>query len=457
MKYRPAAFILSLYSLFFISAPAQPPYAQEDVFHTANQLQRPILLVFSGSDWCLPCQWLEKRIFSDSSFRDFAEKNLVILKADFPQKKKLSAEQTIINEKLAEEFNPEGIFPRLLLLSPAKSILSLLEFTNYTPEKFINQIKTLLDTGIPLSEYKAKAKLMGSAFEFIVTAAHPSEADEWLADCIAEVQRIEKRLTEFSEDSETALINKNAGKEPVEVSAETWNLLQRSIRISQLTGGAFDISSGVLKKLYRFKNEQFDFPASETINTALQKTGYKKIILLPGNRVQLEVPGMHIGFGAIGKGYAADKVRKLMETRGVKGGVINASGDLTAWGNRSNGEAWKSGIAHPDHKEQIMLWLPLHGASIATSGNYEQYFEWNGKRFSHNIDPKTGMPVKAVKSVSVISPSAELSDALATAVSIMGPDAGLHMINQLPQTHCIIIDEKNKLHASSSIHVSITA
>ncbi len=166
---------------------------------------------------------------------------------------------------------------------------------------------------------------------------------------------------------------------------------------------------------------------------------------------------MHIGFGAIGKGYAADKVKKMMEEKAVESGVINASGDLTAWGKQPDGSSWKAGIGHPDKSEKVMLWLPLNGASIATSGDYEQFFMLNGTRYSHNIDPKTGLPVRGIKSVSVISPAAELSDALATAVTVMGVNAGLHMINQLPETHCIIVDDKNKLHSSKNININITA
>ena len=457
MRYKAAAITLSIIIFCNSFTFGQQSGNQKDAFYTAKQMHRTVLLIFSGSDWCLPCQWLEKKIFSDSSFRFFVDNNLVLIKADFPQKKKLSPEQTAINEKLAEEFNPDGIFPLLLLLKPEKTVLTLLEYENYLPEDFINQIKEALQSNGMLKEYGTRAKLMGSAFEFKVTARNPALGNELLQDCITEVQRIEKLLTEFSDDSETAHVNNNAGKKAVEVSDETYSLLQRSINISIMTQGAFDITSGILKKLYDFKKKEIEIPSDEVVAEALQKTGFKKIKLFPDNKVFLEKEGMHIGFGAIGKGYAADKVRKLMEDKGVESGVINASGDLTAWGKRHDGEPWKAGIAHPDKNSEAILWFPLNGSSIATSGDYEHFFLLNGIRYSHNIDPKTGFPVRGIKSVSVISPAAELSDALATAVTIMGIDAGLHMINQLPQTHCIIVDDKNKLYSSEKIDINITA
>jgi len=181
-----------------------------------------------------------------------------------------------------------------------------------------------------MKEYKANAKLMGSTFEFILCAEHDHSASRLLNQCIGEVRRIETLLTEFSMDSETAVINAAAGAEPVTVSAETYQLIERCRNISALTGGAFDISSGLLKKLYPFRQADFALPSAREIREAVKRTGYRKIQLCGNNRVQLGITGMHIAFGAIGKGYAADRVKSLMLREGVECGVINASGDLTA-------------------------------------------------------------------------------------------------------------------------------
>jgi thiamine biosynthesis lipoprotein len=139
-----AAFTLFLFIIFGYAVYSQSLNSQQELFNSAQKKQFPVLLIFSGSVWCLPCQWLEKRIFSDSSFQDFARHNLMIIKADFPQRKKLSSEQILANQKLAEEFNPEGEFPRFLLIKHERTVLTLLVYENYSPEDFFQQIKEAL-------------------------------------------------------------------------------------------------------------------------------------------------------------------------------------------------------------------------------------------------------------------------------------------------------------------------
>ena len=305
----------------------------------------------------------------------------------------------------------------------------------------------------PLTEHRKQARLMGSAFEF-VTVTDAVDPEDHIDTAIAEVRRMEALLTEFSDTSQTALLNRAAGIHAVEVDPEVYAMLHRSREIARLTQGAFDITAGVLKKLYDFRNKPATLPPRAAIDAALQRVGWDKIVLTPPGQVYLSELGMHIGFGAIGKGYAADKVKSVLQQQGVRSGVINASGDLTAWGTRPDGTPWRVGIADPTAPERVLAWIPVHQASVATSGNYEQYFDLEGVRYSHNIDPKTGLPVRGIKSATVVSPSAELSDALATAVTVMGPSVGLHFIDQLPNTHCLIIDDQNRLHTSR--HLSIT-
>jgi thiamine biosynthesis lipoprotein len=310
-----------------------------------------------------------------------------------------------------------------------------------------------MNSTLVLNEFRRKTRLMGSAFEFIVTDDSVT-GDAIIDQAINEVKRIEFLLTEFSDSSVTSAINKTAWQSPISIDAEVYEILARCKAISKITQGAFDITSGVLKKLYNFKGADFKMPDEVTINDALKKVGSEKIELLDSNRVHLKARGMHIAFGAIGKGYAADRVKKILMKKNVPGGVINASGDLTVWGTRPDGSPWKVGIADPNDPARTIAWIPMKDSSIATSGNYEQFFEHNGKRYSHNIDPLSGKPVSGIKSVSVVSPSAELSDALATAVNIMGVDVGLHFIEQLPATHCLIIDDRDKIFTSRHLRIS---
>jgi len=162
---------------------------------------------------------------------------------------------------------------------------------------------------------------------------------------------------------------------------------------------------------------------------------------------------MRISLAAIGKGYAADCVRKLWLNNGIEHGVINASGDLTSMGKRANGQAWQVGIADPENRKKVLFYLPIDNIAVATSGDAEQFFIHKNKRYSHNINPTTGLPVIGLKSISVFSPSAELSDALATAVYIKGIEQGIHFINQLPHTHCLLIDNNNKIYTSKNLNI----
>jgi len=303
-----------------------------------------------------------------------------------------------------------------------------------------------------MDEFRLVERLMGSAFELIVKDSDQARAEMLLTEGRNEIKRLENLLTEFDKSSFTSLINENAGIKPVQVDGEVYQLIQRCIGLSNLTQGSFDISVGPLKKLYNFKNEQFVFPDKNAVKRTLSTVGFQHISLLPDNQVFLKKKGMYISFAAIGKGYAADKVKKLWLEKGVENGVINASGDLTVIGKKTEERPWQIGIANPDHTDDVLCFLPIENASIATSGDYEQFFMRGGKRYAHSLDPRTGKPISGIKSVTVVSPSAELCDALATAVFVMGIEVGLHFINQLPLTHCLIINDKNEVFHSRNLN-----
>lgn len=303
-----------------------------------------------------------------------------------------------------------------------------------------------------MKSYSVREKLMGSAFELLIVHPDAREAEELLRQGIEEITRIEKLLSEFLPEAETTKINHHSSKEPLVIDEECYKLIERSKAISGLTRGCFDISVGPLKKLYNFKNIENEFPSEEAIQNTLKQVGYQKINLkAKDHAIQLNQPGMSISFAAIGKGYASDRVKQLWQDAGVASGYINASGDLNAFGRKADGTSWTVGIANPNHKDDMLLYVPVEEASVATSGDYEQYFLYNGKRYSHNINPHTGYPLTGIKSVSVFSPSAELSDALATAVYVMGTKQGVEFVNQLPQTHAIIIDDQDKMFLSKNL------
>lgn len=306
-----------------------------------------------------------------------------------------------------------------------------------------------------LREFKRPQKLMGNAFEITVVDDNETWANLHIDAAIEEIRRIERLLTTFNEESQTNLINRNAGIQPVKVDAEIFDLIERSIRISKITDGYFDISyGGIDKSFWNFDREMTQLPNPELIKSHLKLINYQNIILDSFNQsVFLKEKGMRIGFGGIGKGYAAEMAKRILQQRGVVSGIVNASGDLTTWGNQANGKPWTVGIADPDNSKQPFSYMNITDMAVATSGNYEKFVVINGKKYSHTINPKTGMPVSGVKSVTIFCPNAEIADAMATPVSIMGIDAALNMVNQINHLECVIIDDNNKIYSSQNINL----
>jgi len=296
-------------------------------------------------------------------------------------------------------------------------------------------------------------KLMGNHFEISAVAEDEAWAHERIDAAVLEIQRIEKLLTTFSDTSETSVINQNAGIEPVVVSRETFNLIERSIRLSGITQGAFDITYGsVDKRLWNFDTAMKELPSAEVAKKMVRLINYRNIILdKEKGTVFLKEKGMRIGFGGIGKGYAAERAKQVMKEMGVESGIVNASGDLAVWGYQPDGSEWTIGIINPNVANQIFSYMKVTNMAVATSGNYEKYILVNGKKYSHTIDPRTGLPVTGIKSVTIIAPNAELADAMATPVMIMGIQAGMHMINQIHNIEAILIDDNDKIYSSNNI------
>lgn len=296
-------------------------------------------------------------------------------------------------------------------------------------------------------------KLMGNRFEITIVNEDKKWAEDRIEDAVAEIRRIEKLFTTFNEESQTSLINRNAGICPVKVDREMLDLIRRSKKISDVTQGAFDISYGSIDKwLWNFDTTMTSLPDPELAKQAVHLINYQNVILDEArSTVFLKEKGMRIGFGGIGKGYAAEKAKIILQEKGVKSGIVNAAGDLTAWGKQPNGEDWTIGIADPDAARHPFSYFSISDMAVATSGNYEKYIMIDGKKYSHTIDPKTGLPVRGIKSVTIICPNAEIADAMATPVMIMGIEVGLDMVNQVKGLGCIIIDDTNTIHTSENI------
>ncbi|MFZ1748574.1 MAG: FAD:protein FMN transferase [Saprospiraceae bacterium] len=293
--------------------------------------------------------------------------------------------------------------------------------------------------------------------QFVFTAVHESldVCKQSVHEGINEVKRIEALLTTFSDDSVTAKINRYAGIKPVIVPEEVFQLIERSKKISDITQGAFDITYGsVDKKLWNFDTSMISLPDPIAAKRNVKLVNYNNIEMDRSVfSVMLKQKGMRIGFGGIGKGYAAEMAKNKLLSFGIKDGVVNAAGDLTAWGNQPDDAPWTVGIADPDHKNQLFSSFVISDRGVATSGDYEKYVVIDGIKYSHTIDPKTGMPAKGMKSVTVFCPNAELADALTTPMIILGVDAGLYMINQLKGVEAVLIDSDNKIYHSKNINI----
>ncbi|HIP47574.1 MAG TPA: FAD:protein FMN transferase [Lutibacter sp.] len=293
---------------------------------------------------------------------------------------------------------------------------------------------------------------MGTRFEISVVAKNETKGNLYIETAIHEIDRIEKLISSWDSNSQTSLINRNAGIEPVIIDLELLELIERSIQISKITNGAFDITYASMDRIWKFDGSMKEMPTEEAIRNSVSKIGYKNILINHDKKtVFLKSKGMKIGFGGIGKGYAADKAKELLVDMGVTSGIINASGDMNAWGHQADGTNWLVGITNPLNTQKVFSWLPINNQSVVTSGDYEKYVEFNGKRYAHIINPRTGYPTTGIKSVTIFASKAELADALATSVFVMGLDNGLDFINQIKGIEAIIVDDANNFHKTKNI------
>jgi len=305
-----------------------------------------------------------------------------------------------------------------------------------------------------LTVFSRTVKLMGDRFEISVVGTDPIWADERIDNAITEINRVEKLLSAFSDDSIINQINRNAGIQPVKVSREIFNLIDRSLQISELTYGAFDITYySPDKNSYNTtstSNKHNTLTAPYTISCA----GYKSVVLdAKATTVFLKEKDMRIGFGANSKGYAADRAKYILQMDGVSNGVINAGGDLLTWGLQPNFEPWTIATADPTQTMQPYANANISNMAIATSVNTDKYATINSKT-ANKVNTKNGFIISEIKSVSILSPSAEFADAMASPIMSIGLNNGLYLINQLNQMGCVIIDDGGRVYTSKDIQLA---
>jgi len=290
---------------------------------------------------------------------------------------------------------------------------------------------------------------MGSSFRITVVVLDAEIGFINIDEAAEEIKRIEAIISPLIETSETSLINKNAGIKPIKVSNEFFKLVEKAIHYSKISNGSFDITQAVLDKVWRFDGTMKYLPIHSEVEELLPKINYKKIILDKDKRtVFLKEKGMKINFNAMAKGYAIDNVKKLLISKEVRAGMINASGDITSWGTRVSGKKWMFGLKDVTNKEKKYIWHSLIESSASTSNLLDKYVENNTIKHSHILNPKTGYPVEGIYKVTVFSKTAELSDVYATLIFVLGIEKGLELIDNTLATKAIIIDANNREYKS---------
>jgi len=321
-----------------------------------------------------------------------------------------------------------------------KVILFILFFISYT--SFGQQV------------YKRKLAMLGSPFEINVVALDSIQGNSYIDLAVGEVKRIENEISDWIPTTPISEVSRNAGIKPVKVPLEVFELVQRAIKISELTSGAFDISYASMDRIWKFDGSMKVMPTPEAIKKSVEKIGYKNIVLDKKEQtIFLKLEGMKLGLGGIGQGYIADKIKELLLSKGCTSGLVNVSGDIFAWGKQPNGKPWTVGIVNPLNKNKVFATFPLENSAVETSGSYEKFVVFDGKRYSHIIDPRTGYPAMGIVSVSVFAKQTEIADALATGIFVLGVEVGLDLVNQLKGIECIIVDDKGKIFTSKGIDI----
>lgn len=287
------------------------------------------------------------------------------------------------------------------------------------------------------THYRGKA--MGSDLEIEVFGDTQARCDRAVADALAEIDRLDRMMTDWKPESPLMDINRAAGERPVPTTPELFFLIDRSKRVSELTEGAFDISFAGAGKLWNWRAQDPQIPDAATVKASIATVGWKGILLdAKDQSVFLSKPGMRIGLGAIAPGYAGDRAIEKIRALGIRDACVNLSGDLMAIGKKA-GEPWKVGITHPRRKGETIAVLPVSNAAVSTSGDYERYFEKDGKRYCHIIDPRTGYPADRCQSVTIVAPNLAFADGLATGVFVLGPEKGMALVEKLEGVQAMIV------------------
>ena len=280
---------------------------------------------------------------------------------------------------------------------------------------------------------------MGTRVEVQLWLDDAAEAEELLQQAMQEFDRIENLMSTYIDGTEMSRVNQYAHKQPQQISAELYELLERSIALSEQTGGAFDISYDSVGQLYDFRQRRK--PSGQEIVGGLEFIDYRLIELNESDRtVSFAADGVRINLGGIAKGYAVERVIALFKAAGAQHALATAGGDTRLLGDR-RGKPWLVGIRDPNKRDAVFTRLALSNEAISTSGDYERYFVEDGKRYHHILRPSDGRPVEGVRSVTVIGPDATMTDGLSTSIFVLGPEAGIALVDKMVGYEAVVITD----------------
>jgi thiamine biosynthesis lipoprotein len=299
----------------------------------------------------------------------------------------------------------------------------------------------MVSKALPLQIHRLPFKAMGSACEVVLASHTQNEAESMAKLAIDEVLRIERKYSRYTTDSVIAKINQQAGRGALQCDDETWALFQFATQLFDKSDGLFDITSGVLRQAWDFKKPEL--PTSQKLEVLLSLVGWQNVVL-QDQSIALPLAGMEVDLGGFGKEYAADRAAQVLKEKGVTHGYVNLAGDMRFLGPKPNGEPWMIGIQDPRVPDRVVATLPITQGGLATSGDYERYFELNGQRYCHVLNPKTGMSVRYWRSVSVTSPATVVSGCTTTMAMLKEAD-GLAFL-QATGFDFFAIDHTGKVH-----------
>ena len=301
--------------------------------------------------------------------------------------------------------------------------------------------------GVQAEWHVAREGVMGTLIRVEAWHEDNDKGEAAVAAVIAEMHRINELMSTYREDSEISLINRQAAQSPVVVGQELYDIISRSLELSRKTEGAFDITYASAGQLYDYRESVK--PSDSRLSEVVEKIDYNFVTLKPNdNSVSFAVAGVRIDLGGIAKGYAVEQGVAILKSHGIESGIVTAGGDSRILGSR-HGRPWNVGIRDPRDKEKVLAMLPIADEAISTSGDYERFFEEDGVRYHHILNPSSGKSVGELRSVTVVGPDAVMTDGFSTSVFVMGVTKGLTFINSLADYEAVIIDSDGKMHAST--------